>query len=538
MSGNLVSIIDNSISEFFMNLSKESFNKEWRLYSEYNKKIKNNSKLNKIKTVEDLTADSCSNMYRIFSGIDENIFEVLRDRRIYNKIAGKKLEAEDDKGISKAKFQKYFLYEGKKKKENTFSNQVYNIIIKRIDEQTNEIGDAAIREILNLITTENRKEAKASIDFMNLEITENTEDKKIILEFRKKNKQLWNQDDTIKVIRQIQEEYNLQIIKKSDYYIIPIENNVSEDEELINLFCKKIKNATESIDSYEGKNIEIEQPLKDALVKILKNRGQSARELLIGPKTENKIRGDIGEILVGAFNQLGFGKTSIFVGDITTSTGQAAIDLYLGKLGFQVKNFPSSEGPNTKTISLYHSVNQISLDSSDSRNLSKEQQEDIYWNFNNLKKDRKIDESKQNIVTILKEALPNFIRYEQRYTNEEITNNEILKRLSNLRNNFYIVNFRLIPASRIFYELAKSAESVDGFNATIENLFYENSGETKNLNINNMLFGQVKKLKQNKNSLLKDFYLYFKGIQLDYRELKLGSGGKNLIASSFTKKHL
>lgn len=537
MSGNLVSIIDNSISEFFMNLSKESFNKEWRLYSEYNKKIKNNSKLNRIKTVEDLTADSCSNMYRIFSGIDENIFEVLRDRRIYNKIAGKELEANDDPGISKAKFQKYFLYEGKKKKENTFSNQVYNIIIKSMDEK-NEIGDAAIREILNLITTESRKEAKASIDFMNLKIIENTENKKIILKFRGDNKQLWNQDDTIKVIRQIQEEYNLQIIKKSDYYIIPIENNMSEDEELINVFCEKLRNAIESIDSYKGQNIEIEQPLKDALVKILKIRGQSARELLIGPKTENKIRGDIGEILVGALNQLGFGKTSIFVGDITTSTGQAAIDLYLGKLGFQVKNFPGSEGPNTRTISLYHSVNQITSDSSDSRNLSEEQRKGIYWNFNNLKKDREIDESKQKIIEILKEALPNFIRYAQRYTNEEITNNEILKRLSSLRNNFYIVNFRLIPASRIFYELAKSAENVNGFNATIENLFYENSGETKNLNIDNMLFGQVKKLKQNKNSLLEDFYLYFKGIQLDYRELKTGSGGKNLIASSFVNKRL
>lgn len=543
MSENLVSINDSSISDFFMTLSKESFNKEWTLYSEYNRKIKENKNgLNKISRVENLTAKVCSSMYQIFSGVDENIFKVLRDRRIYNKIAGKPLEAENDNGVSLKKFKEDFIT-GK-----DTSTKIKDLVAKELKNSKNkdsfEITNDFAQKIFDILK-EKKSDSKLDEDYTLLEIDLSEKDNQnnyqtIKLRTSENRGLLWSQEDSLNLIKAIQKQYDLQIIKKSDYYIIPLEENQSENKRLIQLFCEKVENAIGEIDEYKG--IIIEDSLKEALQKILKINGQSARDLLIGPKTENKIKGDIGEVLVGAFNQLGFGKASRLVGDIPTSTGEAAIDLYLKKLGFQVKNMPSSEGPRTKTISLYHSINQISTDTSESRGLSQEEKEKIYENFERIRISDDGDNSeyiktlKQNIIEILKKALPNFIRYTQRFTNEEITKNNILKRLSNLKNNFYIVNFRLIPASRIFYELAESAKNTGEFNTTIDFLFYEDLNQTKMINVNKNLFKQINGF--NKDKFPKSFYLYFKGIQLDYKGLTLQSQGGNLIASSFVNKPL
>ena len=529
MSENLISIDDNPLKKYFNDLAQKSFNKEWRIYSEYNRIIKK-QKGKPIKNIEDLNAQTCSKLFSVLSSTEEDFLSVLRDKRIYNKIVNLPVDNLKEKGISKTLFVENFL-----KGKESISKEIKEVIEETNREDNNiKITNDLVGQILEIIESK-RKQLDIPDETLELSISEeNVDEEGFKFEIRTKgDKVLWKQEETIELVRQIQKKYNLSIIKKSDYYII--EPSVIENDQIAEAFLKKLENA---IDAIYNNTVKIPDFFKTKLREVLKNN--DARALLTGAKTHNKVRGDIGEFLVGVFNKTSFGQEGVFVGDVYTSSGQAAVDIYLGKLGFQVKNFPGQE--QSSIIPLYSSIEEISKENnSETRGLSTTQKDLLYQNFNELlllkQKDNNEDNNKnedvlkQQIIEILKIALPNFMRYSQRFIEEEIKQNTELRKLSNLKNNIYILNFRIIPASRIFYELAESIGKSKA-KQTIENLFYTKKTKTLNITDKNNLFTVI-----NKNTKSIDpFYLYFRGIQINYKGLRAGSGSQNLLAETFKEK--
>ena len=520
---NSVSITDNFLSKYFYNLAYESFKKEWRIYSEYNRIIKDKKKEKKtpIKNIGDLNSTVCSDLFKVLSfegGTDEDFLRILRNPKIYRHIANQPLK-DEQKGLSNTGFKEGFL-KGKK----SLSSKIKELISKSVNKNVLTVNEEFVNNLLDIL--QGRAKVLGVTDIMELSITGESASEPLTLEIETKGEQiLWRQNQTINLIQQIQEEYNLSILKKSNYYII--EPDVTKNEDIAKVFIEKLKNSIRrEYPDFNDFPSFFEETLKNTLVNA------DSVSLLTGNKTSNKIRGDIGEFLVALFNKKIFKKNISFVGDTQTSTGQAAVDLYLKKLGFQVKNFPGQE--QNSIISLYPSIEKIAKeDNFETRGLLIKQKEDLYNNFSQLiyiQQGEKEENFKQQIIEILKQALPYFMRHKQHLTLEEISQNPDLRKLSEIKNNIYILNFRIIPASRIFYELAKSAEKIK-CNQTIEKLFYTKKEKTKNITDKNNLFSIVKRNLKSLDS----FYLYFRGIQFNYQGLKTGKDG-NLLSETFKSK--
>lgn len=185
---------------------------------------------------------------------------------------------------------------------------------------------------------------------------------------------------------------------------------------------------------------------------------ENMKSLLFDHKTVAKEKGDIGEILVQIFiESISNNISSQNLGKVDFGTGQAAVDVIasikdrkneLIKLGFQVKNFPYFEEEGT-TI-LYEQSNKI-FDSKDS--LKRYLGVDGLLNLQKLLRSY-IDGQKNNnqIQDLVFQAIPSYIRYSESY----VKNNPDLIKLSQVKNNFYVINLRFFPASVILYFIAQS----------------------------------------------------------------------------------
>ena len=127
----------------------------------------------------------------------------------------------------------------------------------------------------------------------------------------------------------------------------------------------------------------------------------------------------------------------------------------------------------------------------------------------------------------MQNAFPNFIRYSQNfYENDKVL---IEQGFNKIKNCFYILNFRIIPASRIFYELYLQSLKQEK-NEQLNNYFYIKETSEEEINPLENLINSINNLKP-----WKSFYLYFKGIQINQKGLRLNSSGTNLLSGNFKK---
>lgn len=204
--------------------------------------------------------------------------------------------------------------------------------------------------------------------------------------------------------------------------------------------------------------------------------------MLIKITTGNQLKGNLGEILCGILATVATGQKTKILGRTLTERGkQHATDLMivfknaknnLEALGAQIKTFPSAEKVGEQVF--YEQSNQIGDD-----NINR---------YLNPKEDRQKPGNK-----ILKILIKEYCKNENRYNPLENflfskTENYLRYRegsplkkkaeamVENIRNNFYIFNFRIIPASLIFYFLEQSLTTNNL--SDLSKIFYFSETET------------------------------------------------------------
>lgn len=204
--------------------------------------------------------------------------------------------------------------------------------------------------------------------------------------------------------------------------------------------------------------------------------------MLIRVTTGNQLKGNLGEILCGILATVATGQKTKILGRTLTERGkQHATDLMivfknaknnLEALGAQIKTFPSAEEVGEQVF--YEQSNQIGDD-----NINR---------YLNPKEDRQKPGNK-----ILKILIKEYCKNENRYNPLENflfskTENYLRYRegsplkkkaeamVENIRNNFYIFNFRIIPASLIFYFLEQSLTTNNL--SDLSKIFYFSETET------------------------------------------------------------
>lgn len=255
--------------------------------------------------------------------------------------------------------------------------------------------------------------------------------------------------------------------------------------------------------------------------------------MLIQITTGNQLKGNLGEILCGILATVATGQKSKILGRTLTEKGkQHATDLMivfknaqnnLKALGAQIKTFPSAEEVGEQVF--YEQSNQIGDDNINRylnpRGDGQRQGNRILKIL--IKAYCKNKNRYNSLEDFLFSKTENYLRYREGTPLKEGAE-EIVK---NIRNNFYIFNFRIIPASLIFYFLEQSLTTNN-----LSNIFYfsetkpdkkkkqsKTSGTTLRESLDN-IFPQKKDFHDYDN-----VYLNFVGLTIRFK----GITGNNLV---------
>lgn len=195
--------------------------------------------------------------------------------------------------------------------------------------------------------------------------------------------------------------------------------------------------------------------------------------MLIKITTGNQLKGNLGEILCGILATVATGQKTKILGRTLTERGkQHATDLMivfknaknnLEALGAQIKTFPSAEEVGEQVF--YEQSNQIG-DDNINRYLNPRGNRQMQGNkiLKILMERYRYNQNRYNLLeNFLFSKTENYLRYREG-TPLKKGAEEIVK---NIKNNFYIFNFRIIPASLIFYFLEQSLTTND-----LPNIFY------------------------------------------------------------------
>lgn len=547
MNGNLIEQRD-SILFWLKNLEEKSFEKEKKIYEMVKGKIKINSP-------EDLTAMNCRKLFDLLSEelLPENInskynyvYYMLRDPRFYLNMG---INSNNAKKLS------YVVSRSKVKKDKTGINLTQEIFKYKTEETILKHLNTRIWQQLEGKWGNNIEEQ--IIEYNKDKKNKNIQKEKLYdikLEMKDLNNYnirigkdglLWNKNDIVLFITDLEEKIqktypDFYIFPKNDYFIIQTNLADLSEEDIYKEFKQKMENTTlKMVNIYkdEKKDEDITKKLPVEMKSFLENKKlkiisalkkPEGRDLLAGKKTLEKLTGDIMEFLL---NVLIYDEDNLFIGDIQTRSGLAAVDNIIRGNGFQCKNLPSKISSNK--ISLYDDVLTIALNDNVSDRIFTEEEKKKLFIKSAIYQKNQSSSYRNDILILLKKSFPNAIRYEQRAEDfENKDNKEIINILREMANTFYLLNFYLIPSSRIFYELREQlkAELKTSKNTLIENFYEAVETGKKPQNIN--YFNSLTKMKTTKKKSLfeiKKFILYFKGITFDFSNIKGKTNGNNIL---------
>lgn len=525
MDGNLFSIGENhEIITYFNNLAVESFKKEQKLYNKIWKDGKPPQNI----------ADLYANFGKIYSLMDEivdcnNFLKALRRNYFYDNLVTQIIS---NSGTTR---------------ELIGSGTIHDFIQQNIKENAELRDDSTkTRHTINTLRSIIYKLVKTkkeditykeimNIDIENIEVDiEEDSDRNFsgIKIRRRKSKNsrvgliLWDEKDTSNLLKTLEKTFEISFKEEGGFYILDNQEESSTEDQnntLVDIFINTLKAKFPKAEGAQQMIIWLQANKKRINSRL--NQEKDLKNLLVGRKdTMKEVKGDIGELIVNLIieqalqdnlyeNAVNFFGTQL--GDKDLGTGKMAVDLALNGIGFQVKNFPSFE--SKEEVLLYHQSNLLYngekvylKNENGNRYMNKENWETLFlFGVGN----RGI--SIETVLNILKESLPNYLRYSENIV-KDLSNNKNLKALSELRSNFYILNFRIIPASIIFSELAKSIK--ENTKDNILKMFYYTNDDNQDYNSDTMTLtdaGQEKTLKSDKN-LFKTgkVYFSFKGIKI------------------------
>lgn len=375
------------------------------------------------------------------------------------------------------------------------------------------------------------------------------------------------------IIREIQRLNGVTMSSQSasDYSITKINPNFIGPlsvKENVEGFISKLKETLiavyGSITQKEAAYINdiIEPRTRQVLMDETGKKIRPAHSLVLGEKTQNKSIGDMGELLAGVLASYNKNIKVTFAGDIDTKNGQAAVDLYIRnkdkqlKLGFQIKHYPAQE--SNETIYLYRGNVRLQASGGrqDTRGFTRDENKTLWNDFNQLKHPERTEttesELRDNILKILEHALPLFMRYRQRMSDFDTP--KFINKFKDtefyhvkfMQNNIYVINFKIIPASRIFWELANIQED-SAKTPPLTYLFYEDTKATNSDEESSDADQEETEQEQSKTATQKNlfcqyptisdkdmknkFYLNFRGIPIFYRNVKTGGKDSSNILS-------
>ena len=548
MDGNLVEQRD-SILFWLKSLEEKSFEKEKKIYEMVKGKIT-------IKSPEDLTAENCRKLFDFLSqdSLAKNnnskyyyVYYMLRDPRFYLYM-----------GVNSNNVKKnsYVVSRSKAKKNKTgitltqeiFRYKTEETILKHLNTRIwGQLEDKWGKNIEKQIEEYNKDKKDKNIQkekLYNIKLEMN-DLHNYNIRFNK-DVFLWNKEDIILFITDLEEKIqktypDFYIFPKNDYFIIQTDLTNLTEEDIYNKFKQRMENTTSkmvSIYENEKKDEDIIKNLLNEMEKFLENKKSKiisalekpeGKDLLFGKKTLEKLTGDIMEFLL---NILIYDEENLFIGDIQTRSGLAAVDNIIKGNGFQCKNLPSKI--SSGKISLYDDALTVALNDNVSDRIFTEEEKKKLFIKSAIYQKNQSSSYRNDILMLLQKSFPNAIRYEQRDKDFENTDNkEIINILRGMTNTFYLLNFYLIPSSRIFYELREQLNTEFGKpkNTLIENFYEAVETDKKPQNIN--YFDSLTNMKATKKKSLfkiKKFILYFKGITFDFNNIKGKTSGNNILA--------
>lgn len=525
MNGNLVSNnINNNFAKYFEDLAKESFMKEKKLY---NKIWEEGDQPQDVKQLYGKVSEIYYSMDKIVE--DNNFLNALRSNYFYNQLVVKIISNNNNAT-----------------KKLIGSNTIHDFIQQNIKEKAELRDDSSksrhtintLRSVIYQLVKTQKKDITyedimdIKIEDINIDIEEDSNNNLSGIKIRRRKSKdkkrgliLWDEKDTSNLLKMLEKKFEINFKEKGEnFYILDNQKEISSEDQnntLVGIFISTLKNKfpkSKSVDNmveWLSKNqITIDTRL---------NQEKELRDLLLGGKsTMKEVKGDIGELIVNLVIGMLFTTDNIYkdaenffgtqLGDKNLGTGKMAVDLALQGIGFQVKNFPSFE--NQDDIYLYHQSNLLYADSKVYINKEDGNRYMSNDNWIALAKYGNGDDSlKDDILNILKESLPNYLRY-----SENIIQNlpKELETLSQLRNNFYIINFRIIPASVIFHELAQLI--INNSKDEILKMFYYTANDEDNFDSKKMILtdeGKKEQLMPKKNLFNNGkVYFVFKGIRI------------------------
>ena len=248
------------------------------------------------------------------------------------------------------------------------------------------------------------------------------------------------------------------------------------------------------IEACEDKDVE--ETASEKFESWWNNSGKSAFEMMLDDETTineitymlikittgNQLKGNLGEILCGILATVATRQKAKILGRTLTERGkQHATDLMivfknaqnnLKALGAQIKTFPSAEEVGEQVF--YEQSNQIG---DDNINRYLNPKEDRQKPGNEIlkiliKKYCKNENMYNPLENFLFSKTENYLRYREGSPLKK----KAEAMVENIRNNFYIFNFRIIPASLIFYFLEQSL-TTDNL-SDLSKIFYFSETET------------------------------------------------------------
>lgn len=521
--------IFGTISEQLLRMAENSFNKEKKLYN----KIGENTI--KIERIEDLTPVNCKKIFDSILNVNSDIFEPLRDEKFYYGITTKVKSTVTKQDINAMHSRNKSELFRTKLKQSLESNLQNNI-------KKDDIATVFINTFLDQIgfgDNKNNKEidiskVKEKISSTNNQITitltgKNSNDTKIIDFINNENgitinNFYWDKQDTFNFIATIQTATGQKILSYKDNF--QLKNlNIKQDKSIDALATNMYNVFIGYFNKYKILKQYLERK-KNNIINTLQNNS-AARDLLLGDKTINKVKGDVGEFLVGIMLQAALvgsiDSQNIYQGKVQTGFGEHQVDIYIEDMGFQVKNFPGQEQEDIVMLYASHSslIKDSKLQESD-KYLSKEEKNRLWLSvfFSN----------NTETNNLLLSSLSKFMRIDSNYKETKNATKEILKQAQKMENCFYIVNFRLIPASRLLWEMAQDIKEFENiqYNNKIQDMFCIEKNNVKNIDLPLYEF-------YNKNmvNIFRDSALYFRGIPLKYNNIKLKTTNENFLADVF-----
>lgn len=238
---------------------------------------------------------------------------------------------------------------------------------------------------------------------------------------------------------------------------------------------------------------------------------------ILSANQEATVSGELGETMVAIFLETLPTEQQEIVkvfGREIGKTGQAAVDIGLvsSKIGFQVKNYTSIDN----SMALYSQSNDLFAN-----DIIRYLEQSTLEKFRNdislgYKEKDEIEEEKveENLVN-LQESIPHYLRYDEAQGAADA--------VKEYQNNFYILNFRIIPASILFYIMAQivkeqenKAKDLDIFFLTSEK---QKAGRNDVLKSNGNFVDTYKIMREKKiNNKNSKVYVNFKGIKVEFKK--------------------